>query len=151
MKMKTLFLLPILLLSLLSTSCWSLDWGDLSFGSVDRSAVIYRDGYFYKRFTDTPFTGKVTGSENGRINNGKRKGEWVWYYPDGRLHHKGNYKNGKKEGEWFTYWTNGKLFRKGSYKNDEKEGEWARNSDNDFYSVIETYKNGKKISERPKR
>ena len=63
--MKTLFLLPILLLSFVSTSCWSVTVEDL----------VERDGLIYKKFTDTPFTGKVTGKEQGSYKNGKRGGE----------------------------------------------------------------------------
>ena len=68
--MKKLFLLPILLLSLISTPCLSETMGDL----------VKRDGIYYKKFTETPFTGKVTGRFQGRLENGKKEGEWVKYH-----------------------------------------------------------------------
>jgi len=37
--------------------------------------LVERDGLIYKKFTDTPFTGKVTGKEQGSYKNGKRGGE----------------------------------------------------------------------------
>ena len=74
MKMKTLFLLPIVLLSLISTSCWGIDYSDLR----------ERDGLYYQKFTDTPFTGKVSGKSQGSYKNGREEGEWVWYYDSGQ-------------------------------------------------------------------
>ena len=129
--MKTLFLLPILLLSLISTPCLSETMDEL----------VKRDGLYYEKLSKTLFTGKVTGKEQGRIKNGKKEGEWVEYYPKGlvgggytraRSLRKGSYKDGEREGEWYYYYDDdGKLSAKGSYKNgEEEEGEWFRyNSD----------------------
>ena len=50
--------------------------------------LVYRDGIAYKKFSDVPFSGKVTGPFNGSIKNGKREGVWVCYYGDGQLHYK---------------------------------------------------------------
>ena len=125
--MKTLFLLPILLLSLLSTSCWSVDSDDL----------LERDGLYYEKFSDTPFTGKfIEYHEDGYLwmtssfKNGLQEGESVLYHPNGQVQSKGIYKNGEREGEWIFYHSNGQLVFKGSYKDGKKEGEWFRyNSD----------------------
>jgi hypothetical protein len=161
--MKTLFLLTILLLSLISTSCWGVDWDDL----------VEREGLYYKKFTETPFTGEVTGRENGTIKNGKHEGEWVTYHPNGQLSGRGswkngereglfvgyhsngryagkaNFKNGKWEGEWVSYYDDGKLKKKGNYNNDKKEGEWVYYlSNGKVYSPeTGTFKNGKKVSD----
>ena len=112
--MKALLLLPILLLSLISTPCLSETMGDL----------VKRDGIYYKKFTETPFTGKVTGKEQGRIKDGKKEGEWVKYH-DKKLWSKGSYKNGKREGDWVGYHDNGNVSYRGSYKNGKKEGDWV--------------------------
>jgi hypothetical protein len=37
----------------------------------------YRNGLFYNQFTDIPFSGKVTGNEQGSLKNGERVGDWV--------------------------------------------------------------------------
>jgi hypothetical protein len=86
-------LITIIFLSLLSSSC-----------SVPSDDLVVRDGLYYKKFSEVPFSGKVTGLGNGSIKNGKREGEWVGYWDDGQLMYKGNYKNGKEEGEWVHYW-----------------------------------------------
>ena len=112
--MKTLFLLPILLLSLISTSCWS---------ETTDSAVI-REGLVYKKFSDTPFTGNAIGKLTGYARNGIQEGEWSIYYNSGDLWKKGSYKNGKEEGEWTFFDERGYLKKKGSYKNGKEEGEW---------------------------
>ena len=48
-------LLTILFISLLSSPSWSVTIGDL----------VERNGLYYEKFTDIPFTGKVTGKEQG--------------------------------------------------------------------------------------
>jgi antitoxin component YwqK of YwqJK toxin-antitoxin module len=137
MQMKTLFLLPILLLSLLSTSCWGVDWDDLK----------KRDDIYYKKFSDTPFTGKVSGKGQGKMKDGRKEGAWVQYYSDGQLDQKGSYKNGKREGEWVGYHENGQLMTKGSRENGKMEGEWISYHKNGGLSKVGSYKNGKEEGE----
>ena len=67
--------------------------GDLVFNEIE--------GVFYKKFTDVPFTGEVTGERQGKLKNGKKKGPWGNYHENGKLFSKGTYKNGKREGPWF--------------------------------------------------
>ena len=62
---------------------------------VDFDDLIERDGLFYEKFTDVPFTGKITGEEQGSLKKGKKEGEWVLYH-DGQLAIKTTFKNGKK-------------------------------------------------------
>ena len=57
--------------------------------------LVERDGLFYKKFTDVPFTGEVTGIGKGKLKNGKEEGPWVQYWESGRLGWKGDYRNGK--------------------------------------------------------
>jgi len=136
--MKTLFLLPILLLSLLSTSCWGVDSDDL----------VVRDGLYYKKFSDTPFTGKVSGQAQGSFKNGVMDGEWFFYWSNGQLQEKGSFKNAKKEGEWVSYWDTGQIKDKSNWKNNKREGERVNtNADGTvFHPYTGTYKNGKKIT-----
>ena len=60
--------------------------------------LVLRDGLYYKKFTDVPFTGKVEGEQQGKIKNGKRDGPWVSYHDDGTVVKflTGTYKDGKK-------------------------------------------------------
>jgi len=105
-------LLTILFISLLSSPSWSVSSDDL----------VFRDGLYYQKFTDVPFTGEVSGWEQGVINNGKRDGAWVWYHENGQLWVKGNYKNGQREGAWFFYEPNGTVMElhTGTYKDGYK-------------------------------
>ena len=104
-------LAPILLLTFLFPS--------LAYG-VTMDDLVYRDGLYYKKFSDVPFTGKTTGKSQGSFKDGKLNGPWVSYYDDGQLAHKGTYKHGEQEGPWVSYSPNGQLFYKGTYKNGKK-------------------------------
>ena len=64
--------------------------------------LVKREGLLYKKFTDVPFTGKVTGLSQGKLKNGKKVGPWVEYHVNGQLSSKGTYKNGKKDGPWIV-------------------------------------------------
>ena len=156
-------LLTILFISLLSSPSWSVTLGDL----------VERDGLYYEKFTDIPFTGEVTGAEQGSFKSGKKEGAWVEYHKNGQLFSKGNYKIGKRDGAWVAYHRNGKLLRKSNYKdgkaegvyvsyhdngqlydkghlkNGKKEGAWASYYEDGtvFKLLTETFKDGKKISD----
>ena len=128
---KTLF--TILFISLLSSPSWSVTLGDL----------VEREGIYYEKFTDVPFSGKVTGEKQGSFKNGKREGYWVEYYENG-ISFRGNFKNGKEEGAWISYHVNGQVFSKGNYKNGKEEGAWVGYKDNGQLSSRGNFKNGKK-------
>ena len=85
--------------------------------SVDFKDLIKRDGLYFKKFTDVPFTGKSTGEKQGSLNNGKMVGPWINYWSNGHLRSKGNFKDGKKNGLWVFYRINGQLSSKETYKN----------------------------------
>ena len=135
--------------------------------------LVKRDGLWFKKFTEVPFTGKITGKTQGSFKNGKKEGNWVSYHDNGQLLEKGNYKNGKQEGIWIlyntngepilkknyengklegdhvSYWQTGQIWFKGNYKNGKREGYWVQNNpdgtvDNENTG---TFKNGKKISD----
>ena len=129
--MKTL--LTLLFISLLSTPSWSMTLGDL----------VERDGLHYEKFTDIPFTGEVTGAEQGSFKDGERDGAWVMYRMNGQLMNKGNWKNNKREGVWFNYFDDGTLDRKGSFTNGKNEGTWAYYYRNGQLSYKGNWKNGK--------
>ena len=76
------------------------------------------EGLHYYKFTGEPFTGKITGNNQGSFKDGKRDGPWVEYHDNGQLNIKGTYKDGKKEGLWVGYWSNGQLWSEGTYDKD---------------------------------
>ena len=84
--------------------------------------LVQRDGVYYKKFSDVPFSGKVTDNQKGLITNGKKEGAWIRYYVGGQLHYKGNYKNGKMEGAWVVYSGSGIPYKlkTGTFKNGVK-------------------------------
>ena len=60
---------------------------------VKFSDLVITDGLHHKKFTDVPFTGKITGNLQGSIRNGKKVGPWVEYHENGQLFTKRTYKN----------------------------------------------------------
>ena len=130
--MKKLLLFPLLFLSLISTPCLSETMDEL----------VKRDGIYYKKSTDTLFTGAVTGTWQGRFENGVKIGEWAFYHDNGQLHSKGSFRNGVHIGEWIFYHDNGQLWKKVTFKNGVKEGELVGYHDNGRFSGKITHKNG---------
>jgi len=84
--------------------------------------LVKREGLFYKKFTDVPFTGEVTGRHQGSYKNGKKDGPWVSYWDNGQLDSKGTYKDGKKDGPWVSYLKDGTVYESstGTFKDGEK-------------------------------
>jgi antitoxin component YwqK of YwqJK toxin-antitoxin module len=93
--------------------------------------LVEREGLFYKKFTDVPFTGKTKGLEQYAFLRGKEHGPSVWYYENGQLSSKGNYKDGKREGPWVFYNDDGTK---------DADGKCC-----DWHEGTGTYRNGKKV------
>ena len=133
---KFLLFLGVTILFCLSTSIvWSETMGDL----------IWRDGIYYKKFSDIPFSGKVNGDIKGLFKNGKKEGTWVRYYKNGQLFSVSNYNMGRKDGAWITYSNKGMFIEKGLYKNDLEEGPWIRFFENGEINYKGDFINGKKV------
>ena len=146
--MKSLFVIPLVLMSLVSSPSWALSIDDL----VGNDA----DGLAYQKFTSTPFTGKLNrGLQRGSFKNGKKEGYWEEYRETGQLSRKGDYKNGEKEGYWeeyylddfginrFNFGIDKLMTSKGDYKNGKKEGSWEGYWGNGQLMYKANYKNGK--------
>ena len=106
------------------------------------SDLVIRDGLYYKKFTDVPFTGKITGKSQGTIRNGKRDGDWFKYHDNGQLSRKGSYKNGKRDGLVVAYWDNGQLRFEGTFKDGEDDGYHVQYYENGNLWWEQNYKNG---------
>ncbi|MCF8231776.1 MAG: hypothetical protein K9J27_06250 [Bacteroidales bacterium] len=65
----------------------------------------------------------------GPYKNGKRHGQWISYYKNGRVWTKIHYIEGKANGIKKVYYENGELHYKGELKNGERTGKWT------FYDV----------------
>ena len=81
-------IIPALVALLVSGPAWGETYFDL----------VQREGLYYKKFTEVPFSGTVTGRFQGKIKNGKKDGPWVGYWKNGQLMYKGTWKDGKREG-----------------------------------------------------
>ena len=113
--MRKIFIIT-LLVSLLSSPSWS--------ETLTMDGLVKRNNLYYKKFTDVPFTGEVSGEGNGKFKKGKREGKWISYHENGQLWEKGSYKDGKKDGLWEGYLKNGQSGSKGNYKDGKKDGLW---------------------------
>ena len=69
-------------------------WGE----TLTMDDLVISDDLYYKKFTNVPFTGEVSGRANGNFKKGKKDGEWLVYYDNGQLESKENYKDGEKDG-----------------------------------------------------
>ena len=65
--MKHLLIIFSLLITFVS---WSkdIDWDDL----------VERGGLVYEKFSNKPFTGKITGTTQHKYKDGKKDSEWTW-------------------------------------------------------------------------
>ena len=114
---KIISFILILFLSSISSPSWS--------ETLTIDDLVERNDLYYKKFTNTPFTGEISGLENGKFKKGKRVGEWVEYWENGQLKVKGTFKDGKpKDGPWESYHKNGQLREKGNIKDGKQDGLW---------------------------
>ena len=113
--------------------------------SIDINNLVERDGLYYEKFTNKPFTGNSTGLKQGKIKDGKQEGEWLVYYKNGQLNSKRNYKDGKMEGERLKYNENGQLSFKGNYKDGKQEGKQLWYDDKGQLKSTQIYKDGEPI------
>ena len=114
---------------------------------VTMDDLVERNGLYYEKFTNVPFTGKTTGKIQGSFKDGKMDGPYVFYWNNGQVHQKGTWKDGKRDGPWVTYWSNGQLYLKGTYKDGVKDGPWiAYRKDGTVHEEwTVTYRNGVKV------
>ena len=73
----------------------------------------------------------------GNMINGKKQGEWKWFFENGKLSLLGKYLADKEVGEWKWFHTNGIAFAVGYFANGKPVGNWKRYN-----------KNGKLLTEK---
>jgi len=98
----------------------------LSFPSSSETLdkLVKRHEIYYKKSSDLPFTGKITGLSEGWIKDGKPEGPWLEFHRKRKLYVKGTYKDGKREGSWSAYWSNGQLLHQAMFRNGKLDGSW---------------------------
>ena len=104
--------------------------------TVKYEDLVKREGLYYKKFSDVPFTGKTTGKVQGTFKNGKKDGPWFDYHKNGKLLSKGTYKDGKREGPWVDFHSDGT-----KRMSEKKTGTIIFDEGSGFY------RNGKKVSD----
>ena len=127
-------LITILFVSFLSSPSWCETF------TIDD--LVKRDGLYYEKFTDVPFTGNISGKTKGKIENGKADGPWRDYYKNGQLNSKGNYKAGNMDGDWVIFYETGQLLSIGSYKDGKKDNLWQGFDTKDQLLWITFYTDG---------
>jgi antitoxin component YwqK of YwqJK toxin-antitoxin module len=90
--------------------------------------------------------GTVTGK--GIITKeGKKEGEWNFFYENGSVRAKGSYSNNLESGKWSYYTTGGKVEQTGSYKAGKYDGLWVWYYKDGSMKREEEFYNGKEEGE----
>jgi antitoxin component YwqK of YwqJK toxin-antitoxin module len=66
----------------------------------------------------------------GNFKDGKRDGEWIYYYDDGKVWSEGGFLNDKRHGVTKVYFPNGQLRYRGGYDKGKKTGIWKFYNEN---------------------
>lgn len=70
----------------------------------------------------------------GKIENGQKVGEWLFYYPNGQLMAKEQYKSGMLDGVCLAYFPNGQLASKENWKEDlQEDSSWYYHPNGKIY------------------
>ena len=87
--------------------------------------LVLRDGLYYHPSGRQPFSGEITGKNQGSFIGGLRHGVWVHFHDNGEVKSQGGFKSGLKHGSWIGFYENGQLFYKGHYVEGKKDGLWV--------------------------
>ena len=78
--------------------------------------LLKRDGLFFKKFTNEPFSGRLIEPNMGLFCAGKPSGSFMWHRKSGELWAKAYYRDGKLDSTWTSYTKDGQLAEEGRYK-----------------------------------
>ena len=80
--------------------------------------------------------------EEGVFINGRKEGQWIKYFEDGKaLKLKGSYSNNRPHGKFIRYYKNGQIKEKGSFSNSKFKGEYIRYHSNGKIKYLGNYNN----------
>ena len=97
--------------------------------NISYSDLVKIDEIFYEKESSKPFSGNIVGLFEGKFIEGKKFGEFVKFYNDGKLLSRVNYFDNKLNGVWLEYYRNGNLLSKKIFKNNLLNGIYI-----DYYS-----------------
>ncbi|MCX7729075.1 MAG: hypothetical protein N2203_06360 [Bacteroidia bacterium] len=108
--------------------------------------------YFIKPLSDSTFTGEAEEKyPNGIVKYkgfyrfGKKHGEWIYFYPNGKIWSEARFNRDKMHGESKVYYPNGNLYYSGFYKYDLKDSVWTYYDSTGIEKYKEVYLKGKLI------
>ena len=88
------------------------------------------------------YTSKSIKIEEGVFVKGRKEGQWIKYFEDGKTPKlKGSYSNNRPDGEFIRYYKNGKIKEKGSYSKSKFKGEYIRYYSNGKIEYTGNYNN----------
>lgn len=97
--------------------------------TTDNSETGIPEGATVTSFKDNPSLASVEEKNSsgtllleGHLFNNKRSGNWIDYYPDGKVHLVVSYVDGKKEGPYLEFDESGQITAKCDYHNDLRNG-----------------------------
>lgn len=88
--------------------------------------LVQRDGVFYEKFSDTPFTGTTTGKLQISFKNGRRHGVAATYNRRGQRIDTGTYSRGLQHGVSQVYHDNGQFAEMATWGFGRATGSYSR-------------------------
>ncbi|MBT6937200.1 MAG: hypothetical protein HN982_06415, partial [Candidatus Marinimicrobia bacterium] len=88
------------------------------------------NGLWTVKFSDELITGLVYdyfGENNkkvyiGNLRNGKKEGNWIWWYENGQMKFDKTFKEGKEDGFHTQWYENGQRKNERHYKDEKEDG-----------------------------
>ncbi len=111
---------------------------------INWDELVEKNGTYYHNSMELPFDGQVTGSQSGKIVQGKKDGPWIGFYEDGSVLWEGLYYRGTTL-SWKEYHDNGEIFVTGEFNNGKKDGRWDIYDKKGKLIAQEFFKSGKII------
>lgn len=174
--MKKSSYIILLLILIATTLCASLGYKLFTKKTPEPAlGVFVKNGLIYNNQGDKPFTGTViasvagntleydvvNGIKNGRFNvykqrnhfilsgavrNNQNTGEWIYYYPNGKIESKGDFVKDQLNGRWIWYYNDGSIKQEGFFINGERDGKWVMYNEDGIIQSQVTFQKGKTVN-----
>lgn len=95
-----------------------------------QNPLVFKDGFLYHdSLSSKPFTGRNKSKMldmviEYEVVNGLKQGDFITYYPNGKVQMYGSMKQNKNVGLWKYYYQNGVLESSGYFNNDLPDSTW---------------------------
>ena len=97
---------------------------------IDASGLAELNGVFHDRSTGRPFTGRVTGSLQGNLNQGLWHGRVATYFPGGEIQSEAHFRAGIMHGLTRSWYRSGQLRSESMFVDGELDGPMKQWFDN---------------------